>query len=202
MKVIFVSFFIVILDQVSKLLVKGVSLPWINVDIQGMRFGESIPVIGTFLQISFIENAGMVFGISIGEQTKYFLALFTIAASVGLLIYLYYHRMESLGYRLGIAMMLGGALGNLLDRVFYGVLYNYESIFMGNVVDWIDFDFFDIELFGRLYDRAPVFNIADFAIIIGVVLLLSTIHKKQSDKPEKMPLTGRTDSTDGKSPEI
>lgn len=194
MRVLLVSFFIVFFDQLSKLLVKGISLPSLDIIIDGLALGESVQVIGTFLRISFIENSGLVFGIGVGDQTKVFISILTILASVGLLIYLYINRNEKLLFRIGIASMVGGAIGNLIDRMFYGLVYQYDTILMGNVVDWIDFDFFDIELFGRLYERAPIFNIADFAIFAGVIFILSTTRSRHTKKTEKVPVGDRIDS--------
>ena len=69
-------------------------------------------------------------------------------------------------------MFLGGAVGNLIDRVFYGLFYGYASLFHGQVVDFIDIDLPDISILGRHLDRFYVFNIADAAVSVGVVLLL------------------------------
>jgi signal peptidase II len=83
-------------------------------------------------------------------------------------------------------MILGGAIGNLIDRVFFGVIYGYAPLFQGKVVDFVDVDFFDINLFGTIYDRWPIFNVADMAVSIGVILLIffsrkiSTVEEEQN----------------------
>jgi signal peptidase II len=69
-------------------------------------------------------------------------------------------------------MILGGAIGNLIDRVFYGVLYGTASLFYGRVVDFLDLDFFNLDIFGYHLSRWPVFNLADAAVTVGVILLL------------------------------
>jgi signal peptidase II len=69
-------------------------------------------------------------------------------------------------------MILGGALGNLIDRVFYGVIFGDAPLFYGKVVDFLDMNFFDINLFGYQLTRWPVFNIADASVTLGVLLLL------------------------------
>jgi signal peptidase II len=170
-KVLFVTAFIVIADQVSKFMVKGIDIPSLGIYFQGMSLGNSIPVFGDFLRITFIENPGMAFGIEVVDG-KIFLTLFSIFASVGILFYLYTMRNEKLLFRLSLALILGGAIGNLIDRVFYGVIYGGSSLFHGKVVDFIDMDFFNIDFLGFQLSRFWVFNIADASVSIGVVMML------------------------------
>ena len=92
---------------------------------------------------------------------------------------------QKLIIRLALAFILGGAIGNLIDRTFYGLLYDYSPLFYGKVVDFFDVDFFDFTLFGRSYDRWPVFNIADAAVTIGVLILL-LFYKKHQNEDEKV----------------
>lgn len=161
-----------IIDQVTKLLVKGISLPIFNINLEGMRYGQSFDVLGTFLQITFVENPGMAFGIDLGSSTKFFLTLFSLAASLGITYYMYRVRDEKFILRLALALILAGAIGNFIDRAFYGVIYGYAPLFFGKVVDFINVDFFDFSILGRTYDRWPIFNVADSAVTIGVVLLI------------------------------
>ena len=84
-----------------------------------MRYGESIPVVGDWLKITYIENPNMAFGLDLGG--KLFLVIFSLLASIGIVYYLYRHRNAKLLLRLSLAMILAGALGNLVDRTFYGV---------------------------------------------------------------------------------
>jgi signal peptidase II len=81
-------------------------------------------------------------------------------------------RSERLGFRVALAMILGGAVGNLIDRVFYGVLFDTAPLLYGRVVDFIDVDFFDITVWGYHISRWPVFNIADACVTLGVIMLL------------------------------
>ena len=83
---------------------------------------------------------------------------------------------------MAIALILAGALGNVFDRVFYGVLYHYAPMFYGKVVDFFDFDFFNFTLFGRSYERWPIFNIADASVTVGVLILLFFYKKHQEDE--------------------
>ncbi|MBU0560971.1 MAG: signal peptidase II [Bacteroidetes bacterium] len=94
MKVLYVTGGMVILDIITKLFVKGFSLPLLDIQVSGMFYGSSIPVIGDFFRFTYIENPGMAFGIQIIK--KEYLALFIIIATVGLIIYLYKIRNESL----------------------------------------------------------------------------------------------------------
>ena len=175
MRILYLSFFIVLSDQISKLMVKGISLPVMGIEFQGLPVGTSRPILGDFLRLTYIENPGMAFGIDIGG--KLFFSLFSILASIGILIYLYRSRNEHLAFRIALALILGGALGNLIDRVFYGVLFQEAPLFYGKVVDFIDADFFNINFFGYQLSRWPVFNVADASVTCGVILMLFA-HKR------------------------
>ncbi len=184
MRILIVSFIIVFVDQVSKLIVKGFSIPFLNINYEGMYHGQRIPVIGDFFRITFIENPGMAFGFDPGSEMKLWISLFSLFASIGLLIYFYLIRNQSFSLRLAIAFILGGAIGNLIDRMLYGVFYGYAPLFYGKVVDFIDFDFFNISFLGRSYDRWPIFNVADAAVSIGVLILI-IFYKKHQKEPEE-----------------
>jgi signal peptidase II len=67
--------------------------------------------------------------------------------------------------------------------MFYGLIYDYAPMFYGKVVDFFDFDFFNFSIFGRSYERWPIFNIADAAVSIGVLILLFFYkHHEAEDK--------------------
>ena len=170
MRVFWLTFAIVVVDQASKLWVKGISIPSVGIHIQGMRYGASNPVLGDFFRLTYIENPGMAFGIDFGG--KLFFSLFTIALTIGILYYLVRSQQESLRVRIPLALILGGAIGNLIDRTFYGVLFNDAPLFYGRVVDFFDVDFFDLNVFGISLSRWPVFNVADAAVTVGIILLL------------------------------
>ena len=170
MRVLILSLLIVIGDQAAKLMIKGASFPALGITLSGIPYGSSRPLLGNFLRLTYIENPGMAFGIDIGG--KLFFSLFSVAASIAIVAYLYHARREPLGFRLSLAMILGGALGNLIDRVFYGVIFGDAPLFYGKVVDFLDMNFFDINFLGLQLTRWPVFNIADAAVTIGVLMLL------------------------------
>lgn len=172
-------------DQISKLWIKGFSIPFLHINHQGMSLGQRIEVIGSFFQITFVENPGMAFGIELPFGIKFWVSLFTVIASAGLLYFLYKSRDKSLSLRIPIALILAGAVGNLIDRVFYGVIFDYAPLFYGHVVDFLDFDFWHFSLFGRSYDRWPVFNVADMAVSVGVLILLFFYKQNGEDKEEK-----------------
>ena len=181
MRVLFISLIVIVLDQVSKVYVKGISSPLIIFKIEGMYPGEIIPVIGEFFRITFIENPGLAFGFDPGIDFKLAISVFSVIASIGLLFYLFKIKNQKFPLRLSIAFILGGAIGNLIDRVFYGVFYGYAPLFYGKVVDFFDVDFFDFSILGKHYDRWPIFNIADASVTIGVLILLLfyNFHKKE-----------------------
>ena len=170
MRILNLNLAIVISDQLTKLFVKGFSIPFLGINVQGLQLGISIPIIGDYLRITYIENPGMAFGIDVGG--KMFFSIFSILASIGILLYLYKARNENLAFRISLAMILGGAVGNLIDRVFYGALFNEGPLFYGKVVDFIDSDFFNIDIFGYHMSRWPIFNIADASVTCGVILML------------------------------
>jgi len=188
-RILFVSFFVILIDQVSKLLVKGFSFPIINFHHNGMYEGERIRILGDFFRITFIENPGMAFGIDPGSNFKFWISIFSILASIGIIIYMYLMKKEKFTLRFSLALILGGAIGNLIDRLFYGIFYGYGPLFYGRVVDFLDVDFFHFTLFGKTFDRWPIFNVADAAVSIGVIILLifhtKTSEKKQTDLSEE-----------------
>ena len=156
----FIPLTIVILDQVTKLWVKA-----------ALEYGQQIPVIKHYLMITYVENPGIAFGVSVGSF-KVLLSIFTIIISIYLAYYIYNHKDASIKETIPLSLILGGALGNMIDRVFYGVIFGYDGLFKGKVIDYIMVDIPDITLFGRYYDYFPIFNIADSAVTVGVILLL------------------------------
>ena len=145
--------FVVLGDQATKLFIKGFSIPALGIHVKGIPIGSTIPVLGNFCRLTYIENPGMAFGIDVGG--KLFFSLFSVIASIGILFYLYKMRNERLLFRFSLALILGGAIGNLIDRVFYGVLFNDGGLFYGKVVDFIDIDFFNVS-----HPRIPSLSLA------------------------------------------
>lgn len=185
MRVLYFSAVIVIVDQITKFFVKGINIPWLNLNLVGMDERQSFNVIGDFFKITFVENPGMAFGIGVSSEIKLLLSIFSMVASIGIIYYLYKSREQRLIFRIALSLILGGAIGNLIDRALYGVIYNYAPLFYGNVVDFFNVEFFDFKFFGQSYQRFPIFNVADAAVSIGVVLLL-LFNKDTSTQTEEV----------------
>jgi signal peptidase II len=168
---------VVATDQISKLLVKGVPA----IHLTGLFPGEKIPLIGNLFTITLLENPGIAFGINFGHDFKLLLSIFTLAASIGLFIFFFKIRNKSFGLRFSVALILGGALGNLIDRLFYGIFYHYSPLFYGKVVDFFNLQLFNIYLFRSTVGNY-VFNIADLAVTAGIIGLLFTIRKRNKEK--------------------
>ncbi len=186
MRVIYLTLGVIFIDQLSKFYIKGIEIPFLNISFTGMYIGESITVIGNFFKITYIENPGMAFGFNPGSDFKLWISIFSLIASIGLLVYLYITRKNALSLRIALAMILGGAVGNLIDRTFYGIIYKYSPVFYGKVVDFLDFDFFNFTIFGRNYERWPIFNFADAAVTTGVLILLLFYRQHRRDEEDAL----------------
>lgn len=171
---------VIILDQVVKLLVH-----------YQMDFGTpgQIKIFGDWFKLHYTTNPGMAFGMQLGsEYGKLILTSFRLVAMLGIGYYLYYiiEKKMHVGYIICIAMILGGAIGNLIDSVFYGVFLNnapYNAVtpwFHGQVVDMFYIDIWEgyipewVPLWGGSYTALwPIFNIADASIFAGVAIILA-----------------------------
>lgn len=194
MRVLLISLFIVIADQLSKLYIKGFSIPFLNINHQGFFAGDQYDILGSFLRLTFVENPGMAFGIELGFTAKLLLSIFTLAASAGILYYIYKSKNHDLLFRVSLAIILGGAMGNLIDRLFYGVFYGYAPLFFGRVVDFIQINISGLSVLGYSIDQLPVFNLADIAVSVGVVMLL--IFNRRSEIIEKKELESESAGSD------
>ncbi|MDR3665738.1 MAG: signal peptidase II [Ignavibacteriaceae bacterium] len=184
MKVLFVSLAVLIIDQFSKFYIKGFSFPFLKIHHSGMYQGQRHPLWGDLFNITFVENSGIAFGLSFGDEFKVMVSLFTIAAGIALFYYLLRIKDKPLSLRLSVALIIGGALGNLIDRIFYGVFYGYSSLFYGRVVDFFDIRIFNLLLFDKTIGNY-VFNFADVAVTTGVILLMFVYGKKESEEGVK-----------------
>ncbi len=180
------------LDQATKLAVKGLDLPALGISWQGMNLGESIPLLGDWLKLTFIENPNMAFGIDVGGRGV--LTVFAFAASCLIVWYLWKHRTAPLIMRLPLALILAGALGNLVDRTFYGLIFGYAPVFQGNVVDFMDLDLFFIHLGGGGFKFWPIFNVADASVTIGAVLLIFQLRPNTVRSVESRETGGEDDA--------
>ena len=171
---------VIIIDQVVKLLV--------HFNMEMGTVGE-IDVIGEWFKLHYLLNPGMAFGLkSSHEYGKLLLTLFRLGAMVGIAYYIYYlfTKNAKAGLLWCMALILGGAVGNVIDSTFYGVWLDNAPEgsptpwFHGQVIDMLFFPLFDgyypdwFPFVGGNYFLffSPVFNIADSSIFIGVVLIL------------------------------
>ncbi len=184
MKVLIISFLVVLVDQFSKLIVKGFSIPFLDLHFNGLKLGESIKLFDNYFNITFVENPGIAFGIDFGGDYKLLISVFTIAASLAMLFYLYMNRDKSLMIRIPLAMIVGGAFGNLIDRIFYGMFYGYAPFLFGKVVDFFEIKLFGFYIFNRTLGNY-IFNFADVAVSVGVVLLLIAFRKERKALMQK-----------------
>jgi len=164
---------LVILDQVVKILVKT-----------NMSIGETIDVWGDWFKLLFIENNGMAFGMQFGGMVgKLILTLGRIVLIVLISWYickLMKEKKTPTGVFFGLAAILAGAIGNVIDCIFYGVIFDYAPVFFGKVVDMLYFPLIDTTLplnfpiwGGRhiIFFR-PIFNIADSCVTCGTFYLI------------------------------
>ncbi|MEY2719282.1 MAG: hypothetical protein RLZZ273_648 [Bacteroidota bacterium] len=177
---------LIILDQLLKFLVKGGTIMGLHQD--GMYIGESFPLIGEAVRITFVENPGMAFGISWGSA-KIVLTLLTIVIASAL-AYVVHTRTDSTKLeRTSFMLIFAGAVGNLIDRMFYGVFYDEAPLFEGRVVDFLQIDIPDVTWLGVEYTHFPVFNLADSCVSIGVVLMIiASFLVKPAELPAKSDL--------------
>jgi len=191
---------ILIIDQALKFYIKTT-----------MSLGQEINVIGDWFIIHFTENPGMAFGMQFsGDYGKLLLSIFRIIAIIGIIYYLYIitRKKVKTGLIVSLALVLAGAIGNMIDSAFYGMIFSHSNYFEvarflpveggygtflhGRVVDmfyfpilqgyypsWVPFVGGDNFIFFR-----PVFNIADSSITIGVILMIlfqkQFYHKQES----------------------
>ncbi len=176
LKFFLLTFFVIVLDQTVKYLV-----------YKNMYLGEDIPLIGKWLSIHYVLNPGMAFGMQLDHPYgKLILTLFRLVAMAVIAWYLtrLARRNAPDGLLWCIAAILGGAIGNVIDSTFYGVLlgnapYDAPSPwFHGQVIDMVLLNPWEgylpewIPVWGGTYYTSPVFNIADASIFLGVVCIL------------------------------
>lgn len=171
------SLIVIILDQVVKLIVHF-----------SMQLGEEIIVFGDWFKIHYTENPGMAFGIQIEwEYGKFLLTFFRLFAMIAIAYYIQVLAKKEVhqGLIWCVALILAGAIGNVIDSTFYGVFLNnapadaptswfhgkvvdmfYLDIWSGYVADWVPI------WGGKHLFLWPIFNIADASIFVGVAIIL------------------------------
>jgi signal peptidase II len=152
----------------------------LGIEYDGMYLGESIPVMGNFFRFTFVENKGIAFGIELNPIIKVGVSLISIVASVFIIYYMKQIVEKNKGAAFGLALILAGAVGNMIDRVLYGALFGYAPLFYGHVVDFFHV-VFDVNIFGYYIDSFPIFNIADIAVSLGVAVLFIFYGKEEHE---------------------
>ncbi len=144
---------VLVLDQITKVLVE-----------RTMSLHQSIEIVSNFAHLTYLRNTGAAFGFLAGTRSTLRIVLFALISSVaiGCVVYLIRGlRPHQKTLLVSLALILGGAIGNLIDRLR-----------LGEVIDFIDLHWYDIHW--------PAFNVADSAISIGVVLLFLQMLRKGS----------------------
>lgn len=132
---------VVLLDQVTKLAI-----------VRNLAILDRIPVWGNVLRITHIRNSGAVFGMMKGAGAYF--TFFSIVAAGVLIVVLFFSRKASTAVKTALGLVLGGAIGNLIDRLRFGAVVDFVDIGVSEATRW------------------PCFNVADLAITIGVILLV------------------------------
>ncbi len=173
---------LIVLDQFVKYIVHS-----------NMPLHSEISIIGDFLKLYHIENPGMAFGINFDfKYTKLILSLFRLFASffIGFYLLKLLNKNANPLLLVCISLILSGAVGNVIDSVFYGIIYDNApynapfSLFNGQVIDMFYIDIWEgyvtewIPILGGSYlSLWPVFNLADSYIFVGVAILLLNQNK-------------------------
>lgn len=206
-KSIIIIFLILLVDQVLKI--------WIKTNLS---IGDEIVVFKDWFILHFVENNGMAFGFEFaGEYGKIFLSVFRIIAVIAIGWYLFKLAKQKeipFGFIISIALIFAGAIGNIIDSLFYGIIFNdsygqvatlfpegggYSNFLHGRVVDMFYFPLIEGRYPGWLPKIGgnpfiffrPVFNVADSAITVGIFSILlfyrkhfNKIEANESETPE------------------
>ena len=202
-KLLLLGVLLVVIDQIIKIVVKT-----------NMEIGQHIHVIGNWFQILFIENEGLAFGMKFGGSVgKFLLSFFRIGLFAALCWWISSLVRNSVdenggqalledgtprvptGVLLGLTLITAGALGNIIDSLFYGIIFDYAPFMFGKVVDMFYFPIIDttwpdwVPFVGGndFLFFAPVFNFADSCVTVGALYLIFFQYKffARNDEPEQ-----------------
>ncbi|MBR4134745.1 MAG: signal peptidase II [Bacteroidales bacterium] len=178
-KLVILGIVLVVIDQIIKVLVKT-----------NMGLGEHFNVIGNWFKILFVENEGMAFGWAFGGKVgKLLLSLFRIGLCTALVLWIRSMCRKNdaarrdgqaapipAGVLVGLTLITAGAFGNIIDSLFYGIIWNYAPFLFGKVVDMFYFPLWTwpdwVPLLGGNIFFEPVFNFADSCVTVGAFYLI------------------------------
>ena len=174
-KLVALGVVLVVIVQVIKYLVKT-----------NMTLGQQIPLIGQWCRLCFVENEGMAFGMKFGGAVgKFLLSLFRVFLCGALVWWI--SRLDKkgeapVGVLVGLTLITAGAFGNIIDCLFYGLIWDYAPFMFGRVVDMFYFPI--IRTPERVIFFSPVFNFADSCVTVGAfyLILFQWRFFAQSDK--------------------
>ncbi len=155
---------------------------------------QDYTIIEGWLEFYLVKNEGMAMGIDI--LPTWAISVIAILATVGILIYLFKTMKEAkIGYLICMGLVLGGAFGNISDRLFMGYVYGYGGVLEGHVIDFIHFSL-------RVWNKPVfpyIFNVADIAISVSIIVLFvfnRRLLKLESDE-EMMEIEMNNDEANG-----
>ncbi len=158
-----VTLVVLVLDQWTKWLV-----------LTSMWRGQSIDVLGSFFRLTYVRNDGAAFGLDLGGRWSFVAVTIVVAAFI---LFYYWRSERTITARWGLALILGGALGNLVDRIRLGEVVDFLHLSVGSF-SW------------------PIFNVADIGVTVGVGLLALHLFRDEPEKVAPTPGTGEHDATD------
>lgn len=148
--VFILSIIVVIADQLSK-----------YIAVERLKGSVSRVIIPEFLKFTYVENYGAAFGILKNKKLFFIIVTLIVIILISLFLVKYYYKLN-IFMRIGLGLLLGGAIGNFIDRVRFGYVVDFISVRLFNSYDF------------------PVFNIADMSIVCGtIIILILTLFDKQ-----------------------
>jgi len=174
MKMFLIPFGVFLLDQVTK---------WIAKTKLDLR--ESIEVLGDTIKLTHIQNEGMAFGIAI--PNKYFFNVLSLIAAGAILYYLIRFRNLKFLPRFSLAIIFGGAIGNLFDRIIHGKVVDFMDVNIPDI-NIPSYNLFIFETPAIYLERWPIFNVADIAVSVGMFLLIYTIISSENPWHKQVPV--------------
>lgn len=147
---IWLTLVVILLDMVSKCIVSRLLI-----------VNESVMIIKNFFNITYVRNTGAAFSIFSGNT--FFVMVISFMIIIGIILYISKNKPSNKIEKISYSLILGGAIGNFIDRIIYGYVR----------------DFIEIDIFGWDY---PIFNLADVFVVVGVILLVIATWRGRNDR--------------------